>query len=90
MVKLFTIIVWITIHFGRNPIKGGSPPSDKRVVNNMNLMDDFLFPVITWLMNEILNNLVIVVMVSVSSEYTIKYNTHKLSPPAEANNIHPV
>jgi hypothetical protein len=31
---LFVIIAWITIHFGRNPRNGGSPPRDNSDVNN--------------------------------------------------------
>jgi hypothetical protein len=37
--KLFVIIAWIIIHFGRNPRKGGSPPKDSNAGNTMNLIN---------------------------------------------------
>jgi hypothetical protein len=39
---LFIIINWITIHFGRNPKNGGSPPSDNNDMNIMNFIS-FIF-----------------------------------------------
>jgi hypothetical protein len=44
----------MTAHFGKNPINGGSPPSDKRVVNRTNLVVVFLAVDIAWLINEML------------------------------------
>jgi hypothetical protein len=43
----------MTIHFGRNPKNGGSPPSDNRDINIMNFIG-FVFSliIITWLINE--------------------------------------
>ena len=35
---LFVIIAWITIHFGRKPRNGGSPPKDRSDVNIMNFI----------------------------------------------------
>jgi len=35
VVVLFVIMAWITIHFGRNPRNGGSPPKDNSDVNIM-------------------------------------------------------
>lgn len=29
-IKFISVKFWIVIHFGKNPIKGGSPPSDNR------------------------------------------------------------
>jgi len=37
---LFVIMAWITIHFGRNPKNGGSPPKDNSYVNIMNFFFD--------------------------------------------------
>jgi hypothetical protein len=31
-------MAWITIHFGRNPRNGGSPPKDRSDVNCMNFI----------------------------------------------------
>jgi hypothetical protein len=33
------LIDWITIHFGRNPINGGSPPKDNKEVKVMYLIN---------------------------------------------------
>jgi hypothetical protein len=37
-VILFIIISWITIHLGRIPRNGGSPPNDSSDVNIMNFV----------------------------------------------------
>lgn len=39
---LFLVISWIIIHFGANPDKGGSPPSDSRVIIRSAVMVGFL------------------------------------------------
>jgi hypothetical protein len=86
----FIINIWITIHFGRNPMNGGSPLNDSRVMNSIYLIVDFLLTIITWLINEILYAPAISVIVEVNMEYIIKYIIHKLSPPSIAANIQPV
>jgi hypothetical protein len=68
---LFIINIWITIHFGRNPINGGSPHNDSKVVNSIYLIVGFLLTIITWLINEMLYAPVINVTVDVSMEYTV-------------------
>jgi len=46
-------MAWITIHFGRNPRKGGSPPKDSNVVYIMNLIVVMsLFVIMVWLMSD--------------------------------------
>jgi len=35
---LFAIMAWRTIHFGRKPRNGGSPPKDNNDVNIMNFI----------------------------------------------------
>lgn len=37
-VMLFAIMAWITIHFGKKPRNGGSPPRDNSDVNIMNFI----------------------------------------------------
>jgi len=37
-VILFAIMAWITIHFGKKPRNGGSPPRDSSDVNIMNFI----------------------------------------------------
>lgn len=46
---LFSIIDWITIHLGKNPRKGGSPPILIITVTNdiFSIMD--LDPIVIWL-----------------------------------------
>jgi hypothetical protein len=57
--KLFAIMVWMTIHFGRNPRNGGSPPRDNSDVNIMNLIIVIsLFVIIVWLINDTPDNLI--------------------------------
>jgi len=40
---LFVIIAWITIHSGRNPRNGGSPPRDNSDVNIINFIRGGVF-----------------------------------------------
>jgi len=55
---LFVIMAWITIHFGRNPRNGGSPPKDRSDVNSINFISVIsLFVIIVWLINETPDNL---------------------------------
>jgi hypothetical protein len=43
----------MTIHFGRNPRKGGRPPKDRSDVNIMNFISvASLFVIMVWLMND--------------------------------------
>jgi hypothetical protein len=52
-IMLFIIIDWITIHFGRNPRNGGSPPRDSNEVNIINFINVVsLFVIIVWLIND--------------------------------------
>jgi hypothetical protein len=82
--RLFAIISWITIHFGRNPMNGGNPPSDSSVVNRMNFTVALSFMVIVWFTNEILFDFAMMVTVDVNMEYTIKYISHSLFLPNSA------
>jgi hypothetical protein len=65
---LFLIIIWITAHFGRNPMNGGKLPSDSKDLNSRYLAD--LFPLVSkdCLMKDILNILAMMVTVVVSNE----------------------
>jgi hypothetical protein len=56
---LFVIMAWITIHFGKNPRNGGSPPKDRSDVNSMNFINVIsLFVTIVWLINETPDSLI--------------------------------
>jgi len=56
---LFVIIAWITIHFGKNPRNGGSPPKDNNDVNIMNFISVApLFVIMVWLINDAPDNLI--------------------------------
>lgn len=89
--SLFMIIAWITIHFGRNPRKGGSPPRDSSDVNIINFTRVVsLFVIMVWLMNDAPDSLMANTTVSARVEYTIKYIIHRFSPIVNAINIHPV
>jgi hypothetical protein len=62
-------MVWITIHFGRNPRNGGSPPKDSSDVNIMNFISVIsLFVIIVWLMNDAPDNLIADTTVKTSIE----------------------
>lgn len=39
----------IIIHFGKNPIKGGNPPKDKKLINKLILIIGFIFKMNNWL-----------------------------------------
>ena len=56
---LFVIIAWITIHFGKNPRNGGSPPKDNSYVNIMNFISVVsLFVIMVWLINDAPDSLI--------------------------------
>jgi hypothetical protein len=66
---LFVIIAWITIHFGRNPRNGGSPPRDSSEVNIVNFISAAsLFVIMVWLMNDIPDSLMAETTVSANVE----------------------
>lgn len=66
---LFVIIAWITIHFGRNPRNGGSPPRDNNDVNIINFINVVsLFVIIVWLMNDTPESLIAATTVSANVE----------------------
>ena len=68
-VMLFVIIAWITIHFGKNPRNGGSPPKDNNDVNIMNFISvASLFVIVVWLINDAPDNLIADTTVSVRVE----------------------
>lgn len=39
---------WITIHLGKNPKKGGSPPKDKRRKNEQNWIERGIDTLVKW------------------------------------------
>jgi uncharacterized membrane protein YphA (DoxX/SURF4 family) len=64
---LFLIMAWITIHFGRNPKNGGSPPKDNTDVNIMNFITMVsLFVIMVWLINDAPDSLIADTTVSAS------------------------
>jgi hypothetical protein len=63
------IIAWITIHFGRNPRNGGSPPKDNNDENIMNLINvASLFVNMVWLIKDTPDNLIADTTVSTNVE----------------------
>lgn len=40
---LFFVISWMIAHFGRNPVRGGSPPKDSMVVRISIVINGSLF-----------------------------------------------
>jgi hypothetical protein len=75
---LFVIIARITIHFSRNPRKGGSPPGDSSDVNIINFISvDYLFVITVWLINDTPDYLMADNTVSASVEQIIKNTIHK-------------
>jgi hypothetical protein len=68
----------MTIHFGRNPRNGGSPPKDSSDVNIMNFISVVsLFVIIVWLMNDVPDNLIADTTVRASVELIVKYIQEK-------------
>lgn len=58
--RLFIIMAWIIIHFGRNPRKGGSPPRESNEVNIINLVIVMsLFVIMVWLINDVPDSLMV-------------------------------
>lgn len=43
MILLFFVISWIIAHFGKNPVRGGSPPRDSIVVRISVVISGSLF-----------------------------------------------
>lgn len=43
MILLFFVISWMIAHFGRNPVRGGSPPRDSIVVKISIVISGSLF-----------------------------------------------
>lgn len=41
----FLVISWIIIHFGRNPVRGGRPPSDSIMISVDKVIKGILFHV---------------------------------------------
>lgn len=39
----FLVISWIIIHFGRNPVRGGRPPSDSIIISVDRVIRGILF-----------------------------------------------
>lgn len=50
MKRLFFNIKLITIHFGKNPMKGGNPPIDRKLINKDSLIILFKLIKNNWLM----------------------------------------
>jgi len=66
---LFVIMAWITIHFGRNPRNGGSPPKDNSDVNIMNFISVVsLFVIMVWLITAVPDSLIADTTVGPSAE----------------------
>jgi len=67
-VILFVIMAWITIHFGRNPRNGGSPPKDNSDVKIMNFISVVsLFVIMVWLIHDAPDSLIADTTVSASA-----------------------
>lgn len=63
-IDLKLLIDWITIHFGKKPKNGGSPPNDNKEVKRLNLTrGDWLKKENSWFKWKKLNNLKIKISV---------------------------
>ena len=52
-------MAWITIHFGRKPRNGGSPPRDSSDMSIMNFISVVsLFVITVWLINDLPGSLI--------------------------------
>ena len=70
---LFVITAWITIHFGRKPRNGGSPPRDRSDVNIMNFISVASLLVIrVWLIKDTPESLIAETTVNASIEWIVK------------------
>jgi len=66
---LFVIMAWITIHFGRKPRNGGSPPKDRSDVNIMNFISvASLLVIMVWLIKDTPESLIAETTVNASIE----------------------
>lgn len=45
----------ITIHLGKNPINGGRPPNESKLINREILIKGFKFNIYNWLIKYIFN-----------------------------------
>jgi hypothetical protein len=59
----------MTVHFGRNPRNGGSPPKDSSDVNIIHFISVVsLFVIMVWLMKDVPNNVMADTTVSANVE----------------------
>lgn len=72
---LFVINIWITIHFGKNPKKGGRPPNDSKFKNKINfIVFEFINKENNWFIWETLKVLKIKIKAKEKKVYSKKYN----------------
>jgi len=79
---------WITIHFGINPVKGGSPPNDNRFINITSLIGDLDGAWFSkWLKWNVWLKWKSITTEKDIAEYTKKYSNHVLSLMSRADII---
>lgn len=62
----------IIIHFGKNPIKGGKPPNDKKLINKLILIKKFILLINNWLIKYVFKILNKKHIILIKKEYNIK------------------
>lgn len=60
------------IHFGKNPIKGGNPPRERKLINKEILIIGFKFKINNWLIKNIFNILKEKHIIKIKNEYINK------------------
>lgn len=71
-IKFIFNIHEITNHLGKNPIKGGSPPSENRFIIRISLPFFLIFVFCIWLIELILKCLNIIIKFKFINEYKIR------------------
>lgn len=69
---MFIIKKLITIHLGKNPINGGNPPKERKLIKIEILIIEFIFIINNWLIKNIFNKLNKKHIILIRKEYIIK------------------
>lgn len=83
------IIKLIIIHLGKNPINGGNPPNERKLIKIFILINGLILLMNNWLIKNIFIMLNEKHKILIISEYTIKKKNHKFSLIIKEEIIHP-